>query len=141
MPAGTMQPWGVERWGSAHLGDDGEAVAQVVEANCCYVHIVNDDLPSSRLQYPEQAVGEGGFSSPGPAHNPNLWKQLFRPADRAVETGQLLSILVWWASLPLPSTRLSALVPFLQLKSPGATSYHHPTPPNTQTEAKKKKQL
>lgn len=90
----AMQQWDVERWGSAHLGDDGEVVAQVMEANRCNVHIVNDDLPSSRLQHPEQAIGEGGFSSPGPAHNPNLWKQLFRLADRAVETGQMLSILV-----------------------------------------------
>lgn len=74
----------MERWGSAHLGDDGEVVAQVMEANCCYVHIIDDDLPSSRLQHPEQAVGEGGFSSPSPAYNSNLWKQPFRPADWAV---------------------------------------------------------
>lgn len=40
----------------------------------------------------------------------------------------MLSILVWWAFLPLPSPRLSALVPFLQLKPSGATCHHHPTP-------------
>lgn len=137
MPAGAMQQGDVERGGSAHLGDDGEVVAQVVEANCCDVHVVDDDLPSSRLQHPEQAVGEGGFSSPGPAHNPDLWKELFRPADRAVETGQKLSILVWWAFLPLPSPKLSVLVPFLQLKSPGAT-LPSPSHPSIWTEAKKK---
>ena len=87
--------------GSAHLGDDGEVLAQVVEADCRYIHLVDDDRPSSGLQHPEEAVGEGGFSSPGPAHNPNLWKQLFRPADRVEENRQMiLSVLVWWAFLP-----------------------------------------
>lgn len=118
--------------GSAHLGNDGEVLAQVMEANRRYIHPINDDRPSSSLQHSEEAVGEGGFSSSGPAHNPNLWKQLCRPAGRVEENraDALLLGLVGLSALHLqsPSPRLSSLVPAPPLKSPGATSHHHPSP-------------
>lgn len=123
---------GHRKVGSAHLGDDGEVLAQVVEADRRYIHLVDDDRPSSGLQHPEEAVGEGGFSSPGPAHNANLWKQLFRPADR-VEENRADALCLGLVGLPAlhlqsPSPRPSPLVPAPQLESPGATSHHHPSP-------------
>lgn len=78
-----MKLWGAEKLESAYLGDDGEVLAQVMQANGRYVQAINDDLSPSSLQHTEEAVGEGGFSSPRPAHNPNLWKQMFRPPNGA----------------------------------------------------------
>lgn len=137
---GAMQQWDVERWGSAHLGDDGEVLAQVVEANCCYVHFIDDDLPSSCLQHPEQAVGEGGFSSPGPAHNPDLWKQLFRLADRAVENRAYALHL---GLVGLPALTITQTVCFGSFSAAQALRSHMPSPshPSARTEAKKKEQL
>lgn len=64
--------WGAEKLELAHLRDDGEVLAQVMQANGRYVQSINDDLSPSSLQNTEEAVGERGFSSPRPAHNSNL---------------------------------------------------------------------
>lgn len=131
--------------GSAHLGDDGEVLAQVVEANHRYIHLVDDDRPSSSLQHPEEAVGEGGFSSPSPAHNPNLWKQLLRPADR-VEGNRADALFLALVGLPAlhlqsPSPRLSPWVPAPQLESPGDMPPHHPSPAHRPKAKKTEKTL
>lgn len=42
----------------AHLRDDGDLEAQVVQANLSNVHPIDDDLPFCRLVDPEQTQGE-----------------------------------------------------------------------------------
>lgn len=91
----------MQQWDVAHLGDDCEVLAQVMEPDSRDIHTIDDDLPSCSLQHPEEAVGEGGLAGPGAAHNPNLWKQIFRPAGRVEENRAGALLLVWWASLPL----------------------------------------
>lgn len=43
----------------AHLWDDGDLEAEVVQADLGDVDVINDDLPLGRLIDPKQAQGQG----------------------------------------------------------------------------------
>lgn len=66
-PGAAVAPHG------AHLGDDGDLEAQIVQANLGDVDVVDDNLSLSRLIDPKQAQGQGRLPSSCPPHDANLW--------------------------------------------------------------------
>ncbi len=77
----------------AYLGNNGQLVSEIVQANGVHIHSIDSYPPSAVLKNPEQSQRQTTLSSASSAHNSDLLPGLYVRVDPTQHIFQLLPVL------------------------------------------------